>query len=262
MASFGIKSRRRKPKTSRVAMGPKPVEQFTEFAQVESQAPRNYEVDDTDITDILDAYDDTTYAYAKQKTAHLEPENNSTVTWAADKKTSEQGPQGEQGAPGKDGMRGSQGEQGAPGKDGVQGPQGEQGAPGKDGVQGPQGEQGAPGKDGVQGPQGIPAKKTILASVQALVVKSTETVLVFPYDSDTDTITKLLVIVKGTGNFTMSLASGEEVVCTKTVILDDTLQIVTVDVFEKLGNLSKLSVMELNVESTEQLKVHSVELEM
>lgn len=51
------------------------------------------------------------------------------------------GPQGEKGAPGKDG---------APGATGPQGPQGEKGDPGKDGATGPQGEKGDPGKDAPQ----------------------------------------------------------------------------------------------------------------
>ena len=64
------------------------------------------------------------------------------------------GPQGPQGAPGKDGAVGPQGPQGPKGQDGAVGPQGPQGAPGKDGAVGPQGAQGVPGKDGAVGPQG------------------------------------------------------------------------------------------------------------
>lgn len=61
------------------------------------------------------------------------------------------GPQGPQGAPGKDGERGPQGE---PGKDGAKGEKGDKGETGNTGAQGPSGPQGEQGLKGDTGPQG------------------------------------------------------------------------------------------------------------
>jgi hypothetical protein len=57
----------------------------------------------------------------------------------------EQGPQGEPGPQGEQGIQGPQGEPGPQGEQGIQGPQGEPGPQGEQGIQGPQGEQGPPG---------------------------------------------------------------------------------------------------------------------
>lgn len=75
------------------------------------------------------------------------------------------GPPGEQGLPGVQGPPGPPGPPGEPGRngvDGVNGEQGIQGPPGKDGINGAKGEQGLqgppgpPGRDGTKGEQGIP----------------------------------------------------------------------------------------------------------
>ena len=68
------------------------------------------------------------------------------------------GPQGPQGAPGKDGAVGPQGPQGPKGQDGAVGPQGPQGPKGQDGAVGPQGPQGPKGQDGAASTQGTPGQ--------------------------------------------------------------------------------------------------------
>ena len=68
------------------------------------------------------------------------------------------GPQGSQGAPGKDGAVGPQGPQGPKGQDGAVGPQGPQGPKGQDGAVGPQGPQGPKGQDGAASTQGTPGQ--------------------------------------------------------------------------------------------------------
>ena len=92
-----------------------------------------------------------------------------SVPYAMFAGNTKQGPKGDQGVPGQDGVqgpkgdKGDQGEQGLPGQDGAQGPKGDkgdQGLPGQDGAQGPkgdkgdQGEQGLPGQNGIQGLKG------------------------------------------------------------------------------------------------------------
>ncbi|MFN8300235.1 MAG: hypothetical protein U0T75_14120 [Chitinophagales bacterium] len=69
--------------------------------------------------------------------------------------TGAQGPQGLQGPTGDTGAQGPQGVQGVTGAQGDTGPQGLQGPTGDTGAQGPQGIQGVTGATGAQGPQGV-----------------------------------------------------------------------------------------------------------
>ncbi len=65
------------------------------------------------------------------------------------------GPQGAQGIQGIQGPQGDAGPQGAQGIQGIQGPQGDTGPQGIQGIQGPQGDTGPQGIQGIQGPPGV-----------------------------------------------------------------------------------------------------------
>ena len=111
------------------------------------------------------------------------------------------GPQGEQGAPGKQGDPGPQGPAGEPGKQGEPGPQGPEGP---QGLRGPEGPQGLQGEKGDSGPKGDPGVQGPAGTVSIGTVTATagETASAEVTNSGTDTDAEL--------NFSFTLPRGEQ----------------------------------------------------
>ena len=65
-----------------------------------------------------------------------------------------QGPKGDKGNTGEQGLQGPKGDKGDTGEQGLQGPKGDKGDTGEQGLQGPKGDKGDTGEQGLQGPKG------------------------------------------------------------------------------------------------------------
>lgn len=94
--------------------------------------------------------------------AACDPKKETALTWNTQGPKGDKGDTGAQGVPGPQGVKGDTGAQGAQGAQGIPGPQGDKGETGAQGAQGSPGdtgEKGDTGAQGVQGVQGPPGEK-------------------------------------------------------------------------------------------------------